>query len=66
MTRHRQEPLIEAPPGRRARVWCRGVGCGRELTDEISRRRRLGPECDPDPRTTTRQFDIDQEPLPGL
>jgi hypothetical protein len=65
MTTSRQEPLMEEPPGRRARVWCRGVGCGRELTDPISRMRRLGEECDPEPRTATRQFVIDQDAIPG-
>lgn len=56
---------MEEPPGRH-RVWCRGIGCGRELHDPVSRLRRLGPECDPDPRHETARFDIDQEPLPGL
>ncbi|MDX2658336.1 DUF6011 domain-containing protein [Streptomyces scabiei] len=42
MDRHEQEPLAEAPPGARWRVWCRR--CHRELTDPESRRRQLGPE----------------------
>lgn len=66
MATNRQEPLIEQPSGPRARVWCKGAGCGRELTDKISRLRRLGPECDPEPRHESARFDIEQETIPGL
>ncbi|NUS82762.1 MAG: hypothetical protein HOY75_08410 [Streptomyces sp.] len=65
MATHQQETLTEEP--RRARVWCTGVGCGRELTDPVSRARRKGPECDPEPRTGNgRQHDVDQDPIPGM
>lgn len=66
MARQQQEALPNVPSGRRARVWCRGIGCGRELTDPVSRLRQLGPECDPEPRTGHDRFDVDQEPLPGM
>jgi hypothetical protein len=45
-------------------VWCRE--CKKELTDPVSRSRRLGPECDPEPRTGYDRYDIDQDPIPGL
>jgi hypothetical protein len=64
MATNRQEALIEEPSGRR-RVWCRGVGCRRELTDPVSRTRGFGEECDPDPRTRSRTFVIDQDTIPG-
>ncbi|WP_037805008.1 DUF6011 domain-containing protein [Streptomyces sp. NRRL F-5135] len=60
----RQEALTATPPGLRRRVWCQE--CGRELTDPESRRRRLGPECDPDTRTSHTRHDADQDPIPGL
>ncbi|WP_107065247.1 DUF6011 domain-containing protein [Streptomyces scabiei] len=60
------DPLPEVPSGPRRRVWCRGVGCGRELTDPVSRMRRLGRECDPEPRHASARFDIDQDAIPGL
>ncbi|MER8003001.1 DUF6011 domain-containing protein [Streptomyces sp. NPDC095613] len=60
----RQEALTDPPPGPRRRVWCRK--CGRELADPESRRRRLGPECDPDIRTGHKRKDADQDPIPGL
>jgi hypothetical protein len=66
MAMQRQEALIEQPSGRRARVWCKGPGCGRELTDPVSRLRRLGPECDPEPRHESARFAIDQDTIPGL
>lgn len=57
---------MEEPPGRH-RVWCRGIGCGKELTDPVSRLRQMGPECDPEPRTAgPARFDVDQESLPGM
>lgn len=62
----RQEPFPDVQPGPRRRVWCRGLGCGRELTDPISRMRQLGAECDPEPRTGHHRFDVDQDPLPGM
>ena len=62
----RQEALPEVESGPRRRVWCTGVGCGRELFDPVSRQRRKGPECDPEPRHTSARFDIDQDTLPGL
>jgi hypothetical protein len=67
----RQEPLPDAPVTRRVRVFCQGLRangrrCGRELTDELSRSRRLGPECDPDTRAGHQRRDADQEPIPGL
>jgi hypothetical protein len=64
MARQQQEPLPEAPAGRRAPVWCRE--CRRPLKDPESRRRRLGPECDPDARTGYERRDVDQDPIPGL
>jgi hypothetical protein len=66
MANEQQETLTGPVPGLRRRVWCRGVGCGRELTDKISRQRQLGPECDPEPRHASARFDIDQDPIPGL
>jgi hypothetical protein len=64
MTSTRQDRLL-IDPGARARVWCQD--CGAELTDPVSRRRRLGPECDPDPRTGDGgRHDVDQDPIPGL
>jgi len=66
MTRHEQEALTGPASGLRRRVWCRGPGCGRELTDAESRRRGYGEECDPDYRTTTPAHEVDQETLPGL
>ncbi|WUD72106.1 DUF6011 domain-containing protein [Streptomyces sp. NBC_00510] len=59
--RARQEELL--PAGAPARVWCRE--CHRPLTDRESRRRRLGPECDPDRDPPARTHDVDQDPLPG-
>ena len=66
MTAPEQEPLTGPVSGLRRRVWCRGPGCGRELHDPESRRRQLGPECDPDYRTGHERHDVDQDPLPGL
>lgn len=66
MATNHQEPLIEQPSGTRARVWCKGVGCHHELFDPVSRLRRLGPVCDPEPRHESARFDIAQEPLPGM
>ncbi|WP_030188217.1 DUF6011 domain-containing protein [Streptomyces violaceorubidus] len=63
MARDRQETLL-IDPGDRTRIWCRE--CHRELTDEVSRSRRLGPECDPEPRHGYDRHDVDQEPIPGL
>jgi Zn finger protein HypA/HybF involved in hydrogenase expression len=63
MDSDRQETLL-IDPGERARVWCKD--CGRELKDETSRMRRLGPECDPDARTGHARHDVDQDPIPGL
>ncbi|RSN55589.1 hypothetical protein DMH12_15330 [Streptomyces sp. WAC 04229] len=63
MVSRRQETLL-IDPGGRARIWCRT--CGRELSDETSRSRRLGPECDPEPRHGYGRYDVDQEPIPGL
>ena len=60
----RQQKALLIDPGARARVWCKD--CGRELTDDISRQRRLGPECDPDPRTGYTRHHVDQEPIPGM
>jgi hypothetical protein len=52
-------------PGARARVWCKD--CGAELTDKISRMRRLGPECDPEPRSADHgRHEVDQDAIPGL
>lgn len=65
MARTEQNALMEEPPGRR-RVWCQAPGCGIELTDPISRMRRLGPEHDPEPRTRTPDHEVDQDPIPGL
>jgi len=45
----RQDALTGPVHWMRRRVWCRGPGCGRELTDPESRRRGYGPECDPGP-----------------
>jgi hypothetical protein len=36
------------------------------LTDQVSRLRQYGEECDPEPRHESARFDIDQEPLPGM
>lgn len=66
MAEQQQETLTGPVPGLRRRVWCQGVGCGRELHDPESRRRQLGPECDPDYRSRTARHDVDQEPLPGM
>lgn len=67
MTRRQQQTALpDVPAGPRRRVWCKGHGCGRELTDETSRLRGYGEECDPEPRHTARRFDVDQEPLPGM
>jgi hypothetical protein len=66
MAHNRQEALTEEPSGLRRRVWCRGPGCGRELTDRVSRMRGYGEECDPEPRTGHSRFEVDQEPLPGM
>jgi hypothetical protein len=67
MARQQQEDVLpEVPSGPRRRVWCRGPGCGRELTDPVSRLRKLGPECDPEPRYASASFDIDQDAIPGL
>jgi hypothetical protein len=63
MARDRQETLL-IDPGARARIWCRT--CGRELTDDVSRSRQLGPECDPEPRSGYGRHDVDQDPIPGL
>jgi hypothetical protein len=60
----RQEALPEVESGPRRRVWCRG--CRRELTDDISRMRQYGEDCDPEPRHASARFDIDQDALPGL
>ncbi|MFF1574740.1 DUF6011 domain-containing protein [Leifsonia sp. NPDC058292] len=66
----RQEALPDAPVARRVRVFCRGIRggrrCGRELFDDLSRARRLGPECDPETRGGHERRDVDQEPIPGL
>ncbi|MFE9812381.1 DUF6011 domain-containing protein [Streptomyces sp. NPDC005548] len=63
MTRHQQKALMEEPA--RARVWCRE--CHKELSDPVSRSRRLGPECDPEPRTAGGgRHEVDQDPIPGL
>ncbi|MDX3283985.1 DUF6011 domain-containing protein [Streptomyces scabiei] len=62
----RQEPLLDPPPGLRRRRWCQGPGCGRELTDQVSRMRGYGPECDPEPRNRHERRDVDQDPIPGL
>ncbi|MGW0188147.1 DUF6011 domain-containing protein [Streptomyces sp. NPDC003362] len=64
MGRQQQEPLPEAPAGRRAPVWCRG--CRRPLTDRTSRLRGWGPECDPDARAGHERRDVDQDPILGL
>jgi hypothetical protein len=64
MATNRQEPLIDQPSGPRARIWC--SECKVELKDPISRSRRMGPECDPEPRHTSPRFDIDQDAIPGL
>ncbi|WP_228981328.1 DUF6011 domain-containing protein [Streptomyces sp. DH12] len=64
MARPEQHVLADLPPTPRARVRCRK--CRRELTDPESRRRRLGPECDPDARITHDRHHVDQEPIPGL
>ena len=63
MDSRRQKTLL-IDPGAPDRVWCKD--CGRELTDKISRQRRLGPECDPEPRTGYDRHDVDQDPIPGL
>jgi len=63
---HHQEAFGNPVSGRRRRVWCRGIGCGRELFDPESRRRGFGEECDPDYRTRHQPHDVDQEPLPGM
>jgi len=63
MADRRQETLL-IDPGGRARIWYRE--CGRELTDPVSRQRRLGAECDPEPRTGYDRHDVDQDPIPGL
>lgn len=63
MTSTRQETLL-IDPGARARIWCRD--CGRELSDPVSRQRRLGAECDPEPRGGYDQHQVDQDPIPGL
>lgn len=63
MASRRQETLL-IDPGARARVWCKE--CGRELSDPISRQRRLGAECDPDQRIGHDRHDVDQDPIPGL
>lgn len=67
----RQEALSETPQARRARVYCRGIRadgrrCRQELTDNISRARGLGRECDPDTRNGHDRRDVDQDPIPGL
>ncbi|MFF9632922.1 DUF6011 domain-containing protein [Streptomyces fradiae] len=64
MAHPEQQPLTDRPPGLPARVWCRK--CKRELTDPESRRRRLGPECDPDTRIPHDRHHADQDPIPGL
>ncbi|WP_210615071.1 DUF6011 domain-containing protein [Streptomyces scabiei] len=67
MAHQQQEPLLDPPPGLRRRRWCQGPGCRRELTDQVSRMRGYGPECDPEPRTGPgREHVVDQEPLPGM
>lgn len=63
MDDRRQKSLL-IDPGGRARVWCRE--CHKELTDPVSRQRRLGPECDPEPRTGYDRHNVDQDPIPGL
>lgn len=63
MTGNRQNKLL-IDPGSRARVWCRE--CGRELTDWVSRLRKLGAECDPEPRHGYDRHDANQDPIPGL
>jgi len=66
MQRDQQEALAPLSSGMRRRVWCKGLGCGRELFDLESRRRGYGEECDPDYRTGHNRRDVDQEPIPGL
>jgi hypothetical protein len=60
----RQQKTLLIDPGARTRVWCNE--CGAELKDPVSRSRRLGPECDPEPRNSYERHDVDQEPIPGL
>jgi hypothetical protein len=60
----RAQKALLIDPGARDRVWC--VDCGAELKDKISRQRRRGPECDPEPRTGYDRHDVDQDPIPGL
>lgn len=62
----RQEAFPEVESGPRRRVWCKGVGCHHELFDPVSRLRRMGPVCDPEPRHESARFDIDQDTIPGL
>jgi hypothetical protein len=65
MAIQRQQALPEVDSGPRRRVWCED--CGRELRDVISRQRRKGPECDPEPRHGSRErFEVDQDAIPGL
>jgi hypothetical protein len=64
MAIQRQQALPEVDSGPRRQVWCED--CGRELRDVISRQRRRGPECDPEPRHGHARFDIDQDAIPGL
>ncbi|MGW6569707.1 DUF6011 domain-containing protein [Streptomyces sp. NPDC054975] len=65
MAREQQEPLTDIPVPRLPRRWCRK--CGAALRDPVSRSRLLGPECDPERRTSHhRRHDVDQDPIPGL
>jgi hypothetical protein len=66
MATHRQDTLADLPPGSRVRVWCSYPNCGVELTDPISRQRRLGPEHDSERRSGHHpRHDVDQDPIPG-
>lgn len=60
----RQPALVGTFDLKRVRITC--TTCRRELTDPVSRLRRLGPECDPEPRNGQGpDHHVDQDPLPG-
>lgn len=60
----RQPALVGTAGLARVKIVC--TECKRELTDKVSRARRKGPECDPEPRNGQGpDHHVDQDPLPG-
>lgn len=59
----RQPALDDTAVPRAPRITC--DECKRELTDPVSRMRRLGPECDPERRGGYERHEVDQDPIPG-